>query len=127
MNFQIMKSLSRILAAGSLTVGLGISAGAQSGVVEPGLVAHEWGTFTSVAGQDGRAVEWSPLSLPIDLPAFVEHFSFLGFKLGLRGTVRMETPVLYFYSSRDITLSVHVDFSRGLITECYPHVGAGAP
>ncbi len=84
-------------------------------------------TNTSVAGQDGRAVEWSPLSLPIDLPAFVEHFSFLGFKLGLRGTVRMETSVLYFYSSRDLTLSVHVDFSRGLITEWYPHGVATAP
>ena len=131
MNFTIIKSLNlrlitRLLVLCLLTVWFGISAGAQTSV-EPGLIAHEWGTFTSVAGQDGKAVEWSPLSLPIDLPNFVEHFSYLGFKLGLRGTVRMETPVLYFYSPRDLTLSVHVDFSRGLITEWYPHAVATAP
>src|SRR5258708_14050037 len=31
------------------------------------LVAHEWGTFTSVAGQDGGPVRWAPLSGPSDL------------------------------------------------------------
>src|SRR5580658_559406 len=36
-----------------------------------GLVVHEWGTFTSVAGADGQAVEWTPLSAPSDLPCFV--------------------------------------------------------
>ncbi len=35
------------------------------------LTAHEWGTFTSIAGMDGSAVEWSPLSESTDLPAFV--------------------------------------------------------
>ena len=38
------------------------------------LVVHEWGTFTSVAGQDGRAVDWLPLSGPPDLPCFVDRF-----------------------------------------------------
>jgi len=38
------------------------------------LAAHEWGTFTTVAGEDGRAIEWLPLSGPTDLPCFVEHF-----------------------------------------------------
>lgn len=116
-----------LLTVGWLILWCGLYGGAQTVPVEPGLIAHEWGTFTSVAGQDGGAVEWSPLSLPIDLPDFVEHFSYLGFKVGLRGTVRMETPVLYFYSPRDLTLSVHVDFSRGLITEWYPHAVATAP
>jgi hypothetical protein len=32
----------------------------------------------------------------------------------------METPVLYFYSTRPVTLSVHVDFPQGWITEWYP-------
>jgi hypothetical protein len=118
----------RLITVSLLAIGLAVSgpARAQTGVA-PGLIAHEWGTFTSVAGQDGRAVEWSPLSLPIDLPEFVEHFNIIGLKVGLRGTVRMETPVLYFYSSRDLTLSVHVDFSRGLITEWYPHAAATLP
>lgn len=87
----------------------------------PDLTVHEWGTFTAVAGNDGRAVEWTPLTWPADLPGFVEHFSDVNFKVGLRGTIRMETPVLYFYSPRDLNLSVKVAFSKGLITEWYPH------
>ena len=35
------------------------------------LVVHEWGTFTSVAGPDGQAVPWHPLSGSSDLPCFV--------------------------------------------------------
>jgi hypothetical protein len=137
MNYRIataMKSACRVflicLCAGALF--------AQSRSVDPGLIAHEWGTFTSVAGSDGQAVEWLPLSLneltfektagsaegvwrSKELPNFVEHLHWAAFKQGLRGTVRMETPVLYFYSSRDLTLSVQVKFLKGLITEWYPH------
>lgn len=91
------------------------------------LTAHEWGTFTSIAGSAGHAVEWSPLSGSTDLPSFVEHFRDPGFKLGLRGTVRMETPVLYFYSSREENISVHVSFSNGVITEWYPHASQVEP
>jgi hypothetical protein len=93
---------------------------AQSRIVDPALTVHEWGTFTSVAGVDGLAVEWSPLSGP-NLPGFVEHFRTEGFKVSLRGTVRMETPVLYFYSPRSMTVSVQVAFANGLFTEWYPH------
>jgi hypothetical protein len=32
----------------------------------------------------------------------------------------METPVLFFYSQRRVTASVHVDFPKGWITEYYP-------
>jgi hypothetical protein len=91
------------------------------------LTAHEWGTFTSIAGMDGNAVEWSPLTGSTDLPAFVEHFRDPGFKLGLRGTVRMETPVLYFYDLREETVSVSVAFSKGVITEWYPHASRVEP
>ena len=86
-----------------------------------GLTAHEWGTFTAVAGNDGNAVEWAPLTGSTDLPGFVEHFSNANFKVGLRGTIRMETPVLYFYAPQDATVSVSVAFSKGVITEWYPH------
>jgi hypothetical protein len=91
------------------------------------LTAHEWGTFTSVAGTDGQAVEWSPLTGSTELPAFVEHFRDPGYKLGLRGTVRMETPVLYFYDSREETVSVSVALSKGVITEWYPHASRVEP
>jgi hypothetical protein len=87
----------------------------------PDLTVHEWGTFTAVAGKHGNAVAWTPLPGSTDLPGFVEHFSDANFKTGLRGTIRMETPVLYFYSARDTTVSVKVTFSRGIISEWYPH------
>ena len=84
------------------------------------LIVHEWGTFTAIAGNDGHAVEWTPFKGPADLPGFVEHLSDANLKLGLRGTIRMETPVVYFYSPRDVTVSVRVAFSKGVITEWYP-------
>jgi hypothetical protein len=93
----------------------------------PDLTVHEWGTFTAIAGEDGRAVEWTPLSGPPDLPQFVEHISDINFKVGLRGTIRMETPVLYFYSPRDVAVSARVAFSKGLITEWYPHADRVQP
>lgn len=92
-----------------------------------GLTVHEWGTFTSVAGKDGQAAEWSPLTGSTDLPSFVEHLRTPEFKLGLRGTVRMETPVLYFYDSHEEQVSVEVSFSKGLITEWYPRASRVEP
>src|SRR5262249_12064767 len=70
-----------------------------------GLTVHEWGTFTSIAGSDGGALEWRPLAGPQDLPTFVHQITH-GFdglrnipeKAAIAGKVRMETPVLYFYT-----------------------------
>src|SRR5690348_1160726 len=95
--------------------------------VYAGLTVHEWGTFTSIAGRDGQAVDWSPLTGSTDLPGFVEHFRDGGFKLGLRGTVRMETPVLYFYDLREVNVSVKVSFAKGVITEWYPRASRVEP
>jgi hypothetical protein len=94
---------------------------------QPSIVAHEWGTFTSIAGNTGAAVSWNPWAVPSDLPDFVEHFQSSNFKPNLSGTLRMETPVLYFYSAQEATVSVHVTFSKGLITEWYPHATSYAP
>ena len=82
-----------------------------------GVTVHEWGTFTSIAGYDGLALEWTPAGGPADLPCFVDS---LMIKYRLVGRVRMETPVLYFYSPREATLDVRVDFPEGTITEWYP-------
>ncbi|MBZ5658083.1 MAG: hypothetical protein LAO56_22710 [Acidobacteriia bacterium] len=93
----------------------------------PDLTIHEWGTFTAIAGRDGRAAEWTPLTGSSDLPGFVEHLSDGNLKAGLRGTIRMETPVLYFYSPRDVTVSVRVAFSKGVLTEWYPRAARVEP
>lgn len=95
--------------------------------LDPYLTVHEWGTFTSIAGNDGRAVQWIPQDGSTDLPDFVEHLRGASLKPGLSGTVRMETPVMYFYSPRETTVSVRVAFSKGLITEWYPHASDAKP
>ena len=94
-------------------------------------VAHEWGTFTSVQGADGLPLEWNPL-ITTDLPAFVHDrnkptdnprrqlASVFGSKSSFRTLQRMETPVIYFYSPKERTVDVSVQFPQGLITEWYP-------
>ncbi len=59
--------LSRTIAIAALLC-LGLTAFAQD---KPRFVVHEWGTFTTVSGGDGVALEWRPLSGPSDLPSFV--------------------------------------------------------
>jgi hypothetical protein len=90
-----------------------------------GLVAHEWGTFTSVAGEDGRAIQWLPHAGPPDLPEFIGRIN-CSLKGALLGTVRMETPVIYFYAPRAMTVNVSVRFRQGIITEWFPRP-AGIP
>ena len=95
------------------------------------LVAHEWGTFTSIAGKDGVALEWRPLNGATDLPKFVHSFQgpnqglrHANSKVELTAAVRMETPVIYFYTNREMTISTKVDFPKGKITEWYPQARA---
>src|ERR1700691_5332970 len=86
--------------------------------VEPNsLTVHEWGTFTSVAGEDGSAIDWDSLGCKSDLPGFVNAAGYRGFKFRLEGPVRMETPVMYFYSPREVVAHVQVRFPYGVITE----------
>lgn len=97
------------------------------------LVVHEWGTFTSIAGKNGTAIDWRPLNGASDLPKFVYTTASENgyretygskFEAGQKGHVvakiRMETPVIYFYTDKEMEVSVNVDFPRGKITEWYP-------
>ncbi len=103
----------------------GLVSAAEIGQPTAQLTVHEWGTFTSVANRDGVPQRWKPLTGVVsDLPCFVHRFEGFYAKSGLEGTVRMETPVLYFYSPQPATASVHVSFRRGTLTEWYPRAKA---
>lgn len=100
-----------------------------------GIVAHEWGTFTSVQGSDGEPLRWNPF-VAADLPEFVYdrngrsepgHPFVVRSKLANAWLQRMETPVIYFYSNRAATVDVSVGLPSGLITEWYPQVTAFGP
>jgi len=105
-----------------------------SGDSNPAFVVHEWGTFTSVSGSDGVMVDWRPLVGVDDLPKFVyREGTGKGFLNG-RGAkdispvrVRMETPVIYFYSDRERIVSAKVGFPKGRITEWYPAAASIRP
>ena len=113
-----MMNLRSTLAA-VLALGLLPAATATSRHDPDNLTVHEWGTFTSIAGEDGQAVKWRPDVAPPDLPCFVERLA-AEIKFDLGATVRMETPVVYFYAPQDMTVNVGVRFREGLVTEWFP-------
>jgi hypothetical protein len=127
-----------ILVLTLVSVGTALAARTQPSDV----VVHEWGTFTTVAAEDGSAVQWLPLGGQNDLPCFVNRFqnnsllkwvgtgaplTYNQARTNMRGTVRMETPVLYFYTPREAVLDVSVRFPQGLITEWYPKAAVTQP
>jgi hypothetical protein len=110
-----------VFGAGLILAAAGSTAARLLASDPSALVAHEWGTFTSIAGADGRPLTWVPLDARSDLPCFVDRIGKLtSIKSGIPGTVRMETPVVYFYAPRETTVDVGVQFRQGLITEWYP-------
>src|SRR4029079_5007270 len=123
-----------ICFAGLTTITVAMAAPSNGRRSPDGLIAREWGTSTTVAGEDGRAIEWLPLNGPTDLPCFVEHYKnsnnvkilptedprlidYETARSRLWGKVRMETPVLYFYGPKETNVHVKVRFPKGVITE----------
>lgn len=112
---------------------------------------HEWGTFTTVAGSDGVLLaglerEEAPLprftyshfglengNLPRGLDELTRRhgerpaFTLMkGIRRPVTGvTVKMETPVIYFYSDTAFDVSVKVGFAGGTISQWYPERAAG--
>ncbi len=99
------------------------------------LVVHEWGTFTSMQGSDGVTLEGLHHE-EAELPRFVyqlDDAGGLGLEMGrtkgiarrVRGvTVKMETPVTYFYSPRALALHAQVELKHGLLSQWYPFAHA---
>jgi hypothetical protein len=82
------------------------------------LVVHEWGTFLGMNGSDGTALDGM----------YHEEHALPGFVHGrARDQLRMpamflkgETPVIYFYTPRPMSVQVGVDFPQGVWTHWYP-------
>jgi hypothetical protein len=84
-----------------------------------GLTVHEWGTFSTFSGSNGENLKFYPYDN--DLPEFVHGYLARNSKAGPPGgLISLETPVLYFYTQRPLTASVHVAFPKGTMTEWYP-------
>jgi hypothetical protein len=100
---------------------------ASSAATDDPFVVHEWGTFTTVQGADGAQISWNPQTR-VDLPDFVYASKMDGswtsgphyHPKDLTALVRMETPVIYFYSQRERVADVRVLFRGGILTEWYP-------
>ncbi len=95
-------------------------------LVAADFTVHEWGTFTSVVGSDGRMLP----GLEVEeerVPNFVHSLAGFapankGWDRPVRGvTVKMETPVLYFYSASPQRVRVEVRFNGGSISQWYPN------
>jgi hypothetical protein len=102
------------------------------------LVVHEWGTFTSFQDRQGQTlsginVDDEPVPKFVhrlsDIPIFTTRSSPALWSQGAPRchpdvTLRLETPVLYFYPQRDFPLDqsfeVRATFAGGWVTEFFP-------
>ena len=112
------------------------------------LVVHEWGTFTSLQDEQGR--ELAGINIDDEpVPAFVHNLnrlllsqpvlSSLHWQYRSKGaprhhplvTMRLETPVIYFYppagQREPLRIDVSIHFQGGWLTEFYPEAHAAAP
>lgn len=108
----------------------------------PDYTLHEWGTFTTVSGSDGGLLPGLQREEE-GLPAFVHSHagmenlgdvsgnpdgtvSIKGWIRPLKNvTVKMETPVIYFYTKEPFQAKVAVGFSGGSISQWYPARSGG--
>jgi len=133
------------LALAAVAVGM---LGAVSVQAADRLVVHEWGTFTTLQNEQGEELP----GINVDdepAPEFVHNLqpflldspvlTDLHWRYRQKGapashplvTMRLETPVIYFYPPRNqdgpITMDVNVRFQGGWLTEFYPYGEANVP
>lgn len=110
---------------------------AAAPAASPPLIVHEWGTFTSFQDEQGRTIP----GINVDdepVPGFVHRLAgvdiFAGGSLPASWsqgaprchpdvTMRLETPVLYFYPPagwESVPFDVRATFNGGWLTEFYP-------
>lgn len=141
-----MHSVKRLLVASAL---LGATALVLLAAAVPRssetLVVHEWGTFTSFQDPDGATIA----GINVDdepVPSFVHRLN--GLPILTAGsypaawsqgaprchpgvTLRLETPVLYFYPHSafrsEQLIEVEASFPSGWLTEFFPFAAADVP
>jgi hypothetical protein len=108
------------------------------------VIVHEWGTFTCLQDEDGNSIggintddepvppfvhrlAYNLLLSPTEAPP---HFFQGAPSCHPDVTMRLETPVMYFYPPKGVSLppfNVHVSFRGGWLTEYYPDAVSTAP
>lgn len=97
-----------------------------------GFIVHEWGTDTIVVGSNG-SLQRGLHHEEEDLPAFVYDRLKAGASIGAGNpispsvTIKMETPVTYFYSDVPRSVRAKVSFPQGVLTQWYPGVAKFLP
>jgi hypothetical protein len=113
------------LVLGILTVGFSTLAADK-----PDFTLHEWGTFTSVSGSDGALLPGLETEEEA-LPGFVYSHDGMprrgkGYARPLHNvTIKMETPVIYFYANEPFAAHVRVGFNGGSISQWFPQRSGG--
>lgn len=117
--------------AAALLVALGLagalSVAPRAATAPAAFKLHEWGTFTSVSGSDGVLLPGLEAEEE-SLPWFVKSHDGMGDNYVGKGwlrqlsnvTIKMETPVMYFYADEPFKAHVEVGFHGGSISQWYP-------
>lgn len=116
-------SILGLAATAAALAGVGVTVSPQETADD--LVVHEWGTFLSMSGSDGVALD-GMYHEEHALPSFVHARSRDQLRLPsviLKG----ETPVIYFYTERPQKVRVDVRFPGGIWTQWYPQAQVVAP
>jgi hypothetical protein len=89
------------------------------------LVVHEWGTFLGMNASDGTALD-GMYHEEHALPSFVHSRSRDQLRLPIM-LLKGETPVIYFYTPRLLSVRVGVGFRDGIWTQWYPQAAVVRP
>ncbi|HWB06313.1 MAG TPA: hypothetical protein VG796_25040 [Verrucomicrobiales bacterium] len=112
-----------------------LAASAFTAAAKPDYTLHEWGTFTTLSTSEGTLLpgvqrEEEPLPEFVETHAGMHHPDWAraakGWLRPLTGvTVRMETPVIYFYTKDTFDAHIDVGFKGGSISQWFPPRSGG--
>jgi len=110
-----MKQLFMLLGIISMLAG-------RLSAAEEGLIAHEWGSLNVAVGAEGALLDGLAVN-QAELPDFVFRWS----TVPVRVMMPVQKPILYFYSKKNVQVSVTVQMPKGLFSEWWPQVQQFGP